>query len=90
MAPVMDGREHRRKVSTRWQTVLPPEVRQDLGLRPGDEIAFEKVDGAWVIRPVVPQGNPYRKAIGALREHTRVRGSTREFLDEVRGPVETE
>lgn len=90
MAVILSGPIYRRKVSSRGQTVLPPEVRVDLGVRPGDEVVFEKVDGRWVIRPGFSSDDPFRAAIGALRDRARVRMPSTELLDEIRGPVERE
>ncbi len=40
----------RSRLSTKARTVIPREVRERLGLRPGDVIAFEEQDGEVVIR----------------------------------------
>lgn len=80
------GHVYRRKISSRGQIVLPPEVRRDLGLRAGDEVVFEKVDGTWVIKPGLPPRKPFLEAIGALRHQNRTGLSTTELLDELRGP----
>lgn len=39
------------RLSSRAQTVIPREVRERLGLRPGDVIAFEEQHGEIVVRP---------------------------------------
>lgn len=38
-------------VTSKGQITLPKDVREGLGLREGDKIDFEKVDGRYVIRP---------------------------------------
>lgn len=39
------------KLTTKAQTVIPQAVRQHLGIGPGDEVEYELVDGAAVIKP---------------------------------------
>jgi|APSaa5957512535_1039671.scaffolds.fasta_scaffold464493_2 antitoxin PrlF len=39
------------KVSVKSQTVIPLAVRQHLHIIPGDELEYELVDGAVVVRP---------------------------------------
>ncbi|HMR30271.1 MAG TPA: AbrB/MazE/SpoVT family DNA-binding domain-containing protein [Geminicoccaceae bacterium] len=38
------------RLSTKAQTVIPRAVREKLGLRPGDVIAFEEQNGEVVVR----------------------------------------
>ncbi len=40
----------RSRLSTKARTVIPREVRERLGLRPGDVIAFEEENGRIVVR----------------------------------------
>ena len=37
---------------------LPAVVQVELGVKPGDELSFEPLEGAWVIRLVAKAGNP--------------------------------
>lgn len=37
---------------------LPAVVQLELGVKPGDELSFEPLEGAWVIRLVAKAGNP--------------------------------
>jgi AbrB family looped-hinge helix DNA binding protein len=39
------------KVSTKNQIVVPSEARKALGIKPGDRLSVEIVDGAMVIKP---------------------------------------
>lgn len=39
------------KVGGRYQVVVPKEARRALGLKPGDRLQVEVVDGAVVMRP---------------------------------------
>lgn len=79
---------YRRRVSSRGQTVLPKELREQLGLRAGDTVEYVKMGEQWIVRPAVPPDNPYAKAIGALKHHQLVDLPSPEFLDEVRGKVD--
>jgi AbrB family looped-hinge helix DNA binding protein len=38
-------------VTSKGQITLPKDVRDDLGLKEGDQVSFEKVDGRYVLRP---------------------------------------
>lgn len=38
-------------MTTKGQVTLPREVREDLGLKEGDKIDFEKIGGRYVLRP---------------------------------------
>lgn len=38
-------------VTSKGQITLPKDVRDALGLREGDKVDFERVDGRYVIRP---------------------------------------
>lgn len=38
-------------MTTKGQVTLPRDVREDLGLKEGDKIDFEKIDGRYVLRP---------------------------------------
>lgn len=46
------------KLSTRAQTVIPREVRERLGVGPGDSVEFEERDGVVVVRALRrPEGD---------------------------------
>lgn len=38
-------------VTSKGQITLPKDVRDDLHLKEGDRVAFEKIDGRYVLRP---------------------------------------
>jgi len=38
-------------VTSKGQITLPKDVRDGLGLREGDKVDFEKIDGRYVMRP---------------------------------------
>jgi AbrB family looped-hinge helix DNA binding protein len=77
----------RRKVSSRGQTVLPKELRDSLGIQPGDEVEFVRErTGSWQVRRRIPDHNPFEAAIGSLREHRKLKGSAEEIVEKIRGP----
>lgn len=43
------------KVGERYQVVVPKEARRALGLKPGDRLQVEVIDGAVVMRPAMSQ-----------------------------------
>lgn len=72
-----------RKVTVRGQIVLPRELRESLGLEPGDRVEFVRTeDQTWTIRKAP---SSFKKFIGALKAHRRLALDADGFLDEVRG-----
>ncbi|HUX62601.1 AbrB/MazE/SpoVT family DNA-binding domain-containing protein [Sulfuricella sp.] len=57
------------KVTTKYQATIPLEVREKLGIRQGDMVAFELENGVVRLRRVVPLDVEYAKALaGTLSE----------------------
>ena len=57
------------KVTTKYQTTIPLEVREKLGIQQGDMVAFEIENGVVRLRRVVPLDVEYAKALaGTLSE----------------------
>lgn len=56
------------RVTTKGQVTIPKEIREALGIQPGDEITFEEVDSGYRIRkkePTTAEGeNPFEKYRG--------------------------
>jgi antitoxin PrlF len=42
------------KITSKGQVTIPKEIRDELGIEPGDEIAFEETDSGYVIRKEAP------------------------------------
>jgi AbrB family looped-hinge helix DNA binding protein len=42
------------RVTTKGQVTIPKEVREELGIEPGDEVAFEATDSGYRIRKEAP------------------------------------
>jgi antitoxin PrlF len=53
-------------ISSQGQITIPLEIRQRLGLKPGDHVEFIVDDDLTVIRPAQQASNPFEKFIGAL------------------------
>lgn len=66
------------RITTRWQVTIPKEVRERLGLRPGDELEFTEEDGVFRLRKRLP-----KKYRGYLKEFAE--RDPDELVLEVRG-----
>ena len=64
-------------MSERGQTVVPKEVREALGLKPGSSLTWSVEDGVVTVRPM--PDDPIEASIGAL-QHVQV--STSDLLAE--------
>lgn len=53
-------------ISSKGQITVPREVRNRLGLRPGDRVEFVVEQGRTTIRPAGAPENPFQKYVGAL------------------------
>ncbi|WP_084568985.1 AbrB/MazE/SpoVT family DNA-binding domain-containing protein [Halostagnicola larsenii] len=57
------------RVTTKGQVTIPKEIRDRLGIRPGDEVAFEQTGSGYEIRkeePTTTEGtDPFEKYRGA-------------------------
>lgn len=54
------------KISTRWQTVVPKEVRQELGIGPDWTLSWEVRERVAVVVPIPP--DPVRASLGAFKD----------------------
>ncbi len=70
------------KVSAKGQIILPKEIRDALGVRPGDVVGFEEKNGVITIRKVAPH-SPFDKWVGRLRHRQGKR--TDAAIEEMRG-----
>jgi AbrB family looped-hinge helix DNA binding protein len=51
------------KVSSKWQTTIPSEVREELGLKPGDLIQYSLDSGKLILRKISIEDVVYLKSI---------------------------
>lgn len=54
------------KVGAKGQVVLPKELRDDLGIKPGDEVIFDKGDGEIRVRKARSKDEILDSLVGAL------------------------
>lgn len=74
------------KISTRWQTVVPKDVREELGIGPDWTLSWEVREGVAVVVPIPP--NPVRALYGIYKG--RGRSMVEELLEERRRDRERE
>jgi AbrB family looped-hinge helix DNA binding protein len=70
------------RVTSKGQVTIPKEVRDKLGVRPGENVGFEEKDELLVIRKVVTH-SPFDKWMGKLK-HLKGRRSD-DLVKEARG-----
>lgn len=56
----------RATLTSKGQITIPQEVRQRLGLKQGDQVAFVVENGVTVIKPARAEENPFEQYAGAL------------------------
>ena len=71
------------RVSEKGQVTVPKKLRDQLGIRVGDELDFEAEHGRLVATKVAGQ-DPFDAVWGTLKLDV----SADEFIDELRGPAE--
>jgi AbrB family looped-hinge helix DNA binding protein len=73
------------KITSKGQVTIPKDVRDNLGLRTGDRVRFEKDNGGYRLEKRLPE-NPFEKWRGYLK-HLAGR-DVDELIEEMRGPVD--
>ena len=69
------------RVTERGQVTIPKELRDRLGIRPGQVLEFSEEDGRLVLRRKVAE-HPVDRVFGILESGR----STDELMEELRGP----
>jgi len=70
------------KVTSKGQITIPKKVRDKLGIKPGEGIGFDEVDGVFCIKKSVKK-SPFNKWIGRLKT---LKGKTSDtIIKELRG-----
>ncbi len=72
----------RSRVSSKGQITIPAELREDLGLREGTLVVFERRPEGAMLRKGITGEHPVDKLYGLLKLHT----SVDVLLGEMRGP----
>jgi antitoxin PrlF len=53
------------RISAKGQVTIPKEVREGIGLQPGDYVAYELHDGVAILRKAEPFDAEYHRALTA-------------------------
>lgn len=85
------------RVTTKGQVTIPKEIRDRLGIEPGDEVAFEKTDAGYAIRKEAPttaeDDDPFKRYRGSADSDEtmpeRMRRLRGEYPRDVRDEPET-
>ena len=74
------------KLTSKGQITVPKSVRDDLGLRTGDEVEFVKTNGGYQLRKRFAE-SPFAPFRGILRKRMLEMGyrTTDEFIEDIRG-----
>ncbi|HEY4279541.1 MAG TPA: AbrB/MazE/SpoVT family DNA-binding domain-containing protein [Conexibacter sp.] len=56
------------KVGAKGQVVLPKAMREELGIRPGDDVRFDIGDGEITVRKAEPKDAIVARLVGSLAE----------------------
>ncbi|MFW6017829.1 MAG: AbrB/MazE/SpoVT family DNA-binding domain-containing protein [Halapricum sp.] len=86
------------RVTTNGQVTIPKEIRDALGIEPGDEVAFEEVESGYKIQKKEPTtadgGDPFEKYRGSAESDEtmpeRMRRLRGKFPRDVRNETDTE
>jgi AbrB family looped-hinge helix DNA binding protein len=70
------------KVTSKGQVTIPKEIREKLGVRPGEAVGFEEKDGVLVITKVVTT-SPFDRWVGRLAHLEGKRSN--DLVEEMRG-----
>jgi AbrB family looped-hinge helix DNA binding protein len=69
------------RVTTKGQVTIPKAIRDELGIRPGDEVDFVRDDGGFKVQRKVNE-DPFLKWHGYLKHLGK---TTDELMREIRG-----
>lgn len=72
-------------VTSKGQVTIPQEVRQRLGLKQGDQVAFIMEAGMTILKPARGEENPFARyagALGSFQTKEEVNGWVSELRDE--------
>ena len=74
------------QVTSKGQVTIPKELRDRLGIEPGEQVDFTASEDGIRLRKVVDRGKQ-RRALGCLKRELEGR-AVPDLLKELRGPVE--
>ena len=70
------------KVTSKGQITLPKEVRDSIGISPGEEVEFQKEENGYLLKKKV-RHSPFDRFVGYLKE--KKGKSPDKIIDELRG-----
>lgn len=70
------------KVTSKGQVTIPKEVRDKLGIQPGESLGFEREGGVFYIKKTLKK-SPFDRWVGRLK--ARRGHKTDEIIDDLRG-----
>jgi AbrB family looped-hinge helix DNA binding protein len=70
-------------MTSKGQVTIPLAVREELGLRPGDEVEFVRVNGHFRLKRHL-EGSPFQRWHGFLKEYAG--RNVDQLIEEMRGP----
>ena len=70
------------KVTTKYQITIPPEVRNELGIVPGNEVEITKQSSQFVLLV-----DPIKALKKKWRGKFKSRQKTDEYMDDIRGEI---
>ncbi|WP_225332667.1 AbrB/MazE/SpoVT family DNA-binding domain-containing protein [Halomicrobium urmianum] len=73
------------RVTSKGQVTIPKEIREELGIDPGDEVAFEPTDGGYEIRKRAPTTEDGEDPFEAYRGSAESDESMPERMRRLRG-----
>lgn len=68
-------------LSSKGQVTIPINVRHSLGVKSGDRVEFVQEDGRVVVRPAIPEENPFLEFVGILPAFNSVDEIVRYYRD---------
>jgi antitoxin PrlF len=77
------------RISSKGQVTIPQEVRERLGLRPGDRVEFVPEAGRYLLQPERRAANTFRDYIGAFPAFStreEINSWVRELREDDRSP----
>lgn len=82
------------RITAKGQVTIPKEIRDALGIEPGDEVTFEQVDSGYKIQKKEPTtgdgGDPFEKYRGSADSDETMAERMRRLRGEYPRDVETE
>jgi AbrB family looped-hinge helix DNA binding protein len=71
-------------ISSKGQITIPLEIRQRLGVKPGDRVRFDFDKGLTILRPACLEENPFEQFAGSLPAFNSIEESNA-WLRDMRG-----